>query len=83
MKYAEMYTKDDLFDMFANQADVEILAKQPVAEIEQQLQELAPDMEDAADVATIIRDMAGQRAYGLYLKEKFSHSAAAQRVLNA
>lgn len=57
-RYTDQYTKDDLYDMFANDADTARLAKQPTAIVAQQLQELAPDMEDAPEVARIIQNMA-------------------------
>ena len=55
MMYTNKYSKDQLFDMFANQADFTQLAKQSVARIAADLKELAPDMEDANQVALNIK----------------------------
>lgn len=55
MMYAEKYSADDLFDMFANQADVFTLARMPSDKIASELRELAPDMEDSREVGKIIR----------------------------
>lgn len=55
MEYLKEYSEDDLFEMFANQADFNELAAQSENEIVKQLQELAPDMEDAYGVMEIIR----------------------------
>lgn len=60
MKYAETYTRDELFDMFANQADYAKLSKQSERTIAAQLKQLAPDMQDAGAVALIIKRMAEQ-----------------------
>lgn len=62
MNYTDKYSADDLFDMFANQADFRALLHQQSDIIEQQLLELAPDMEDAAEVAVSIKRTAGELA---------------------
>lgn len=64
MKYLEKYTNDDLFDMFANQADVVLLANQALVEIQAQLVEISPDMADAREVAAIVKSVAYDAAYG-------------------
>lgn len=56
--YMRTYSADDLFDMFANDADMVKLAKQPEVEIAQQLSDLAPDMEDTEKVAQLLRSRA-------------------------
>lgn len=57
-QYAQKYSSDDLFDMFANQADSVELFAMPQSQMVQRLQELAPDMEDASQVAAIIKHKA-------------------------
>lgn len=54
MMYAEKYSADELFDMFANDADVFALAKTPTDKIAGDLRQLAPDMEDSREVGKII-----------------------------
>lgn len=63
MMYKNKYSKDDLYDMFAHQANPLDLANQQMSEIRQQLKELAPDMEDDRDVAHILKGMAHDKAY--------------------
>ncbi len=58
MKYAQTYTHDQLFDMFANQADFEKLANQDKKQIAADLKDMAPDMEDPGAVTLIIKRMA-------------------------
>ena len=55
MMYAQKYSADDLFDMFANGADFVKLAGQEVSQIASDLRELAPDMEDADAIADDIK----------------------------
>lgn len=61
--YASEYSNDDLYDMFANEADVSLLAGQSVDQIAVDLKDLAPDMADAAMVAAIIKDKADEVDY--------------------
>lgn len=64
MMYAQKYSADDLFDMFANQAEPERLVMKATDTIAADLQELAPDMEDAEDVArSIQKTAAAQRLH--------------------
>lgn len=58
MMYGQKYSANDLFDMFANQADATDMARVKLAVLAQRLNELAPDMEDAAAVAESIRETA-------------------------
>jgi hypothetical protein len=62
MNYMDKYSTDDLFDMFANQADFRALLSQQSDITEQQLLEMAPDMEDVRDVAASIKRAAGELA---------------------
>lgn len=62
MMYTNQYSNDDLYDMFANQADFIRLAQQPLKDISSNLKELAPDMEDADEVAKIIKTKAEENA---------------------
>lgn len=63
MTYMSRYSKDDLFDMFANQAAPHQLANQSVHEIGLQLKELSSDMEDVREVASALKSMAYDMAY--------------------
>jgi hypothetical protein len=63
MEYTKKYSADDLFDMFANQADFAALANKSVFEVREQLIEMAPDMEDSRKVAHIIKAKAHDLAY--------------------
>jgi hypothetical protein len=55
MKYMEKYSNNDLFDMFANEANFAKLANQTEEQVYSDLLELAPDMEDAEEVAAMIK----------------------------
>ena len=56
--YTKQYSADELHEMFANEVDDETLANWDTATMATQLQELAPDMEDAFDVAEAIKSNA-------------------------
>lgn len=56
--YTEQYSADELHEMFANEVDNETLALWDTATMAIQLQELAPDMEDAFAVAEAIKSNA-------------------------
>lgn len=61
--YMQEYTREQLYDMFANQAEPYRLANQHISEIREQLKELAPDMKDDREVAYLIKSMAYDKAY--------------------
>ena len=64
MMYAQNYSADDLFDTFANQAHAPRLVHQATDAIAADLRELAPDMEDAEDVArSLQKTAAAQRLH--------------------
>ena len=55
MEYTKQYSANELYDMFANDADVEALRTRPVTAIIADLKDLAPDMTDAELVALSIK----------------------------
>lgn len=67
MEYMKQYSADDLFDMFANEADFAKLGRQDESQIASDLLDLASDMEDANDVAAHIK----RQARNLALNQRF------------
>ncbi len=53
--YTEQYSADELHEMFANEVDNQTLVNWDITAMAAQLQELAPDMEDATEVASAIK----------------------------
>lgn len=55
MTYTKQYSADELHEMFANEVANETLASWDTKAMAAQLAELAPDMQDAIEVAEAIK----------------------------